>query len=115
MTMARHKALANTLPRGQLFHVPGNHMSAVVKPELGRAIRIFSGGFLNGESQTERGFWRCWLAGLMLFAVMIALNPSISNSVAPMGISDHRRRQRLRGSMPSSRHGGQMAYCGWRG
>lgn len=44
---------------------------------------------MNGESQTERGFWRCWLAGLMLFAVMIALNPSISNSVAPMGISDH--------------------------
>ncbi|MCC6479554.1 MAG: alpha/beta fold hydrolase [Sphingomonadaceae bacterium] len=35
------QALADTLPRGQLFHVPGNHMSAVVKPELGRAIRDF--------------------------------------------------------------------------
>lgn len=30
--------LANTLRRGKLFTVPGNHMSAVVKPELGVAL-----------------------------------------------------------------------------
>ncbi len=31
-------ALAEVLPQGKLFTVPGNHMSAVVKPELGRAL-----------------------------------------------------------------------------
>lgn len=41
------------------------------------------------ETSEERGFWRYWLLGLMLFAVMIVINPSLSNSVAPMGISDH--------------------------
>jgi hypothetical protein len=29
------------LPRGKLITIPGNHMSAVVKPELGIAIRDF--------------------------------------------------------------------------
>jgi hypothetical protein len=41
------------------------------------------------ESKTEKRFWRYWLGGLLLFAVMIAMNPSISNDVAPFGISDH--------------------------
>ena len=31
-------ALAEMLPHGKLFTVPGNHMSAVVKPELGQAF-----------------------------------------------------------------------------
>ena len=31
-------ALADMLPRGKLFAVPGNHMNAVVKPELGQAM-----------------------------------------------------------------------------
>jgi pimeloyl-ACP methyl ester carboxylesterase len=31
-------ALAELLPQGKLFTVPGNHMSAVVKPELGQAM-----------------------------------------------------------------------------
>jgi pimeloyl-ACP methyl ester carboxylesterase len=31
-------ALAELLPHGKLFTVPGNHMSAVVKPELGQAM-----------------------------------------------------------------------------
>lgn len=31
-------ALAGALKHGKLFSVPGNHMSAVVKPELGQAI-----------------------------------------------------------------------------
>lgn len=44
---------------------------------------------MNGETAIERGFWRYWLTGLLLLAGMIALNPSISNPVAPMGISDH--------------------------
>ena len=30
--------LAELLPHGKLFAVPGNHMSAVVKPELGQAM-----------------------------------------------------------------------------
>jgi pimeloyl-ACP methyl ester carboxylesterase len=31
-------ALARALPRGELMQVPGGHMSAVVKPELGQAL-----------------------------------------------------------------------------
>lgn len=34
-------ALADILPKGRLISVPGNHMSAVIKPELGLAIREF--------------------------------------------------------------------------
>ena len=34
-------ALAEALPQGTLIGVPGNHMSAVVKPDLGQAIRDF--------------------------------------------------------------------------
>jgi pimeloyl-ACP methyl ester carboxylesterase len=30
--------LASALPNGKLFTVPGNHMSAVIKPELGQAL-----------------------------------------------------------------------------
>jgi pimeloyl-ACP methyl ester carboxylesterase len=35
------EALAALLPQGDHVEVPGNHMSAVVKPELGRAIADF--------------------------------------------------------------------------
>ncbi|MFM2020653.1 MAG: hypothetical protein RJB02_361 [Pseudomonadota bacterium] len=42
-----------------------------------------------GESAQEKTFWRLWLGGLLLLAVMIAINPSLSNEVAPFGISDH--------------------------
>ena len=34
-------ALAATLPNGSFVELPGNHMSAVTKPELGRAIATF--------------------------------------------------------------------------
>ena len=34
-------ALAALLPRGEFVEVPGNHMSAVVKPDLGRALAAF--------------------------------------------------------------------------
>lgn len=34
-------ALAEALPQGELISVPGNHMSAVIKPELGQAMRDF--------------------------------------------------------------------------
>jgi pimeloyl-ACP methyl ester carboxylesterase len=34
-------ALADLVPRATLIDVPGNHMSAVAKPELGHAIRDF--------------------------------------------------------------------------
>jgi hypothetical protein len=34
-------ALAETLPQGRLISVPGNHMSAVIKRELGEAIRDY--------------------------------------------------------------------------
>ena len=35
------QALADLLPRGEHVAVPGNHMSAVTKPELGEAIAAF--------------------------------------------------------------------------
>ena len=35
------EALANLLPQGRYVEVPGNHMSAVTKPEFGRAIADF--------------------------------------------------------------------------
>lgn len=35
------QALAGLLARGELVEVPGNHMSAVTKPELGRALAHF--------------------------------------------------------------------------
>lgn len=37
------EALADALPRGRYVVVPGNHMSAVTKPELGAAIADFVG------------------------------------------------------------------------
>lgn len=35
------RALADALPRGRYVEIPGNHMSAVTKPDLGRAIADF--------------------------------------------------------------------------
>ena len=37
-------ALAEALPQGRYFEVPGGHMSAVIKPELGQAIADFLAG-----------------------------------------------------------------------
>lgn len=36
--------LADALPHGRYVEVPGNHMSAVTKPEFGRAVAEFLGG-----------------------------------------------------------------------
>lgn len=41
------------------------------------------------ESKLERNFWRYWLGGLLLLALMIAMNPWFSNDVSPWGIRDH--------------------------
>lgn len=41
------------------------------------------------ESTLERNFWRYWLGGLLLLALMIAMNPWFSNDVSPWGIRDH--------------------------
>jgi hypothetical protein len=41
------------------------------------------------ESALEKSFWRYWLAGILLFAVMVAMNPFISNDLVPWGIEDH--------------------------
>jgi len=38
------EALADLLPQGRFVEVPGNHMSAVTKPDLGRAIARFLAG-----------------------------------------------------------------------
>ncbi len=43
-------ALADLLPRGELFTVPGNHMSAVTKPDLGVAMA----GFMTRENDNVR-------------------------------------------------------------
>lgn len=44
---------------------------------------------MNQESTLERRFWRYWLGGLLILAVMIAMNPWFSNDVSPWGIRDH--------------------------
>ncbi len=41
------------------------------------------------DSKLERNFWRYWLGGLLLLALMIAMNPWFSNDVSPWGIRDH--------------------------
>jgi hypothetical protein len=41
------------------------------------------------ESKLERNFWRYWLGGLLLLALMIAMNPWFSTDVSPWGIRDH--------------------------
>lgn len=41
------------------------------------------------ESKLARSFWRYWLGGLLLLALMIAMNPWFSNDVSPWGIRDH--------------------------
>jgi hypothetical protein len=41
------------------------------------------------ESLLEERFWRYWLGGLVLLAIMIAMNPWFSNDVSPWGIRDH--------------------------
>lgn len=41
------------------------------------------------ESNLERNFWRYWLAGLLILAAMIAMNPWFTNDVSPWGIRDH--------------------------
>lgn len=41
------------------------------------------------ESLLERRFWRFWLGGLLLLALMIAMNPLFTNAISPWGIRDH--------------------------
>jgi hypothetical protein len=41
------------------------------------------------ESKLERNFWRYWLGGLLILAIMIAMNPWFTNDVSPWGIRDH--------------------------
>jgi hypothetical protein len=41
------------------------------------------------ETLLERRFWRYWLGGLLILAVMIAMNPWFTNPVSPWGIRDH--------------------------
>jgi hypothetical protein len=41
------------------------------------------------ETVLEKRFWRYWLGGLLLLAIMIAMNPWFSNDVSPWGIRDH--------------------------
>ncbi len=37
----------------------------------------------------QRNFWRFWLGGILIFAVMVALNPSLSVAGVEGGIPDH--------------------------
>ena len=41
------------------------------------------------ESKLERRFWRFWLSGLLLLAMMIAMDPAFSNEISPLGMQDH--------------------------
>lgn len=41
------------------------------------------------EGVLEKRFWRYWLGGLLILAIMIAMNPWFTNGVSPWGIRDH--------------------------
>jgi uncharacterized membrane protein YfcA len=41
------------------------------------------------ETTLEKCFWRYWLGGLLLLAIMIAMNPWFVTDVSPWGIRDH--------------------------
>ncbi|WP_425232729.1 hypothetical protein [Sphingorhabdus sp.] len=41
------------------------------------------------ETLLEKRFWRYWLGGLLILAIMIAMNPWFTNDVSPWGIRDH--------------------------
>ena len=41
------------------------------------------------ESKLERRFWRFWLSGLLLLALMIAMDTAFSNEISPLGMRDH--------------------------
>lgn len=44
---------------------------------------------MNKGHHLERNFWRFWLGGLLILAIMIAMNPLFVNDVSPWGIRDH--------------------------
>jgi uncharacterized membrane protein YhdT len=46
-------------------------------------------GSAMGGRGIERNFWRFWLGGLFILAVMIAMNPWFVSEVSPWGIRDH--------------------------
>ena len=41
------------------------------------------------EAVLEKRFWRYWLGGLLILAMMIAMNPWFTSDVSPWGIRDH--------------------------
>ena len=44
---------------------------------------------MNDERTLERKFWRFWLGGLLILAVMVVMNNWFVNDVSPWGIRDH--------------------------
>lgn len=44
---------------------------------------------MTDENRFERNFWRFWLGGSLILAIMIAMNPLFVNDVSPWGIRDH--------------------------
>ncbi len=44
---------------------------------------------MTADGKRERLFWGCWLGGLTILALMIAVNPWLVSDVAPWGIRDH--------------------------
>lgn len=41
------------------------------------------------ETKLERAFWRYWLGGLLMLALMIAMNPWFVTDISLLGIGDH--------------------------
>jgi hypothetical protein len=44
---------------------------------------------MTEKTKLERYFWRFWLGGLAILAIMIAMNPLFVNEISPWGIRDH--------------------------
>jgi len=57
--------------------------------DLARGIATWMEGGMTSGSRIERNFWRFWIGGLLILAIMIAMNPQFVNDVSPWGIRDH--------------------------
>lgn len=52
-------------------------------------MALLGGRDVKEGHRLERNFWRFWLGGLLILAIMIAMNPWFVSDVSPWGIRDH--------------------------
>jgi uncharacterized membrane protein YhdT len=76
-------------PARTVYRLPfGNSWPDIKMPSPIRAAEMEAAGMAY-TGKLERNFWRFWLGGLLILAIMIAANPLFVNDVSPWGIRDH--------------------------